>query len=324
MPNKFQTTKFSDMSPLGQDLYRHAVEVLHYDWTAEQPHAELLDWVAQRFYHLQRHTDVRDKSQVLIPRNCLKTSDVTINGSIKLLEDDPNLAILIGTHTHDYTKQILEEIKWHFERNEDVQDIVGNVHKQSRKWAEDAITLSTRTVNKKEPSIDTCALDKPKVGGHYDVIIIDDLHTRENITPKLLRKARQFDTDLKPLLKPGGVLMYVGTRWHHQDIFGYLQGQDKIRQKRGEKPQYKVFMRGCYDGPNGLYFPSILTKAFLDELRTDMTDKEFACQYLNQPIEEGASVFPPTVIQWFDGDYVYNNGLYTLRVRQDVDESNSQ
>lgn len=297
--------KFDQMTPYGQALYRNAVETLHYTWTAEQPHAELLDFTANRFYHLQRHTDIRDKSQILIPRGCLKTSDVTINGSIKLLEDDPNLAILIGTHTHDYTKQVLEEIKWHFERNEDLKDKVGDVFSKSRKWAEDAITLSTRSINRKEPSIDTCALDKPKVGGHFDVIIIDDLHNRSNITPKLLRKARQFDTDLKPLLKPGGVLMYVGTRWHHQDIFGWLQQQDTARVKHGKKPQYQVFLHGAYDGPEGLYFPTILTKALLDELKEDMTDKEFSCQYLNQPIEESAQVFPPTVIQNFYGEFVF-------------------
>lgn len=306
---------FAEMRPYGQALYRHAVETLHYDLTAEQPHAEVLDWTGERFYHLQRKTDVRDQGIILIPRNCLKTSDITINVFVKMLSDNPNLAGLLGTHTHDYSKQVLEEIKWHFERNEDVQANAGDVHSKSRKWAEDAITLSTRTVNKKEPSIDTCALDKPKVGGHYDFIIIDDLHTRENITPKLLRKARQFDTDLKPLLKPGGVLLYVGTRWHHADIYGYLFQQDKERIKHGKKAIYHVYRKGCYDGPSGLFFPSLLTNAYLEELRESMTDKEFACQYLNEPIEESAAVFPPTVIQWFEGDYQLTNFSQGLRMR---------
>lgn len=300
----FKTLPIDQMTPRGQRMYNRNKYVLGYKQTEEQPHAEMVDWWAKRTYHLQRKWTTREKGYILVPRNCFKTSDLTIGGIIDSVAEDPNINVLLGSHTHDFSCQILSEIKWHLERNEELKAEIGDVKVGSPKWAEEAITFSTRSINRKEPTIDTCALDKPKVGGHYDLIAIDDIHTRENITPKLLKKARNFLSDLQPLLKPGGVLLLVGTRWHHNDIYGYIQDQDAARVKRGKNPEYASLRRGCYDGPEGLYFPSLLDHDYLDELRANMPDKEFACQYLNEPIEESASVFPASLIQYYDGDYL--------------------
>lgn len=294
---------YKELTPWAKRLYTLDKKTLGYGDTAEQPHAEMLQHFADAAAHLQKHTSKRRKSYILVPRNCFKTSDYTIGGMIALIKDNPNLAILLGTHTHDYTKQILGEVKWHLERNETLREEMGDVKTNAPKWAEDAITLATRTINLKEPTIDTCALDKPKVGGHYDVIIIDDLHTRENITPKLLLKARNFLNDLQPLLKPGGILLMVGTRWHHNDIFGHIIAQEEERAKKGKPAEWVGLSRGCYDGPDGLYFPTVLTAEFLEQMREDLTDKDFACQYLNQPIESSASVFPYHILQFYEGDY---------------------
>ncbi|MGH7744553.1 MAG: hypothetical protein ACREQ5_07015, partial [Candidatus Dormibacteria bacterium] len=206
--------------------------------------------------------------------------------------------------------------KWHLEHSEELQkEFHGDVKAESSKWSESAIILSTRTINRKEPSIDTCALDRPKVGGHYDLIIIDDLHTRENITPKLLRKSRMFLNDLQPLLKPGGVLVLVGTRWHHQDIYSHILEVDAQREKKGKGPAYSFLRKGCYDGPGGLFFPSVLSAEVLEDYKLNMTTKEFATQFLNMPIEEDTAVFPHSTLQFFSGTYTARpNNFPLLRI----------
>jgi SAM-dependent methyltransferase len=293
-----------EMTPRARRLFKRVKYQLGYDKTDEQPHAELLQWFERKTYALLKPHKKQTKGVILVPRSCFKTTDVTIGGTIDLLAENPNLSILLLTHTHDFTMQILSEIKDQFVRNEKLREEIGDVRTGSTKWAEDAITLATRTVTKKEPSIDTAALDRPKTGGHYDVIIIDDIHTLDNITPKLLKKARKVVNECKNLLKPGGVFIVIGTRWHHQDIYGWIRELDADRTKRGKEPEWDVFRRGCYDGPEGLYFPTGLGFDHLEDLRASLTDKEFAAQYLNEPIEESTSVFPATSIQWFDGDYL--------------------
>lgn len=307
------------MTPRGQRLFNRAKYQLGYAETSEQPHAEMLDWFAKHTYHLLRHSEVSDKGNLLVPRSCFKTTDCTVAGTIDLLAENPNLSILLLTHTHTFTTQILSEIKGHFEKNEALREEMGDVRTDAPKWSEEAITLATRTVVKKEPSIDTAALDRPKTGGHYDVIIIDDIHTLDNITPKLLMKARKVVNECKNLLNPGGVFLIIGTRWHHQDIYSWINDIDAKRMKRGLAPEWDVMRRGCYDGPNGLYFPTRLTAPYIEDLRISLTDKEFAAQYLNEPIEESTAVFPATSIQFFDGDFIqYPGKAPYIRMRKEV------
>ncbi|MDE2098145.1 MAG: hypothetical protein KGL39_12900 [Patescibacteria group bacterium] len=197
------------MSPRGQRLYNRCLQ-LGYKDIEPQPHAEMLDFAAQHFGYVFQKNKTQDKAVELVPRGCFKTSCCTVAGTIDTLAENPNLRFLWCTHTHDYTKQILGEAKWHYERNEELRSEIGDVKTGSPKWAEESIILSTRTKTAKEPSIDTCGLDNPKVGGHYDVIIVDDIHTRENITERMLRKARHFIADLFPVLEPGGLLYVIG------------------------------------------------------------------------------------------------------------------
>jgi hypothetical protein len=295
--------ELKDMTPRGQRLYNRCLQ-LGYKDIRPQPHAEMLNFAANHFAHIFAGRQTQDKAVELVPRGCFKTSACTIAGTIDCLAENPNLRFLWCTHTHDYTKQILGEVKWHYERNADLRAEVGDVKAGSPKWAEEAITLSTRTRNTKEPSIDTCGLDNPKVGGHYDCIIVDDIHTRENITPRMLRKAWHFIVDLRPVLEPGGLLFVIGTRWHMSDIYANIYKQNEDLKKRGQENQmWDILRRGCFDGPGGVYFPTRLTKAFLEEQRLALDDKTFAAQYLNQAISEDAQLFPPSLLKPFEGEF---------------------
>jgi hypothetical protein len=298
--------KLSEMTPRGQRLYKRCLQ-LKYEDIREQPHAEMLEYAAQHlgYVHLKRKTP--DKAVELVPRNCFKTSCCTIAGTVDAVAENPNLRVLWATHTHDYTKQILGEAKWHFERNEDLRaemGLAGDPRKWGTKWAEESITLPTRTRVAKEPTIDTCGLDNPKVGGHYDIVIVDDIHTRENITERMLRKAKHFVADLFPVLEPWGVMYLVGTRWHMDDVFAWVYKQNADFEKRGQqKKMWDVMCRGCFDGPDGLYFPERLTMEFIEEQRGILDDKTFAAQYLNQAISTDAQLFPSSLLHEFDGTF---------------------
>ncbi|MDE2100971.1 MAG: hypothetical protein KGL39_27240 [Patescibacteria group bacterium] len=295
----------SEMTPRGQRLYKRCLQ-LGYKDIAEQPHCEMLDFTATQFGYVIAKRPTQKKAALMVPRNCFKTSCDTVAGTVDMLAEDPNLTFLWATHTHDYTKQILSEAKWHFERNEDLREemgLSGDPRKWGTKWAEDAITLPTRSRVAKEPTIDTCGLDNPKVGGHYDVCIVDDIHTRENITPRMLRKARHFIADLLPVLQPWGLVFVIGTRWHIEDVYAWIYEQNEGYEKRNQpSKKWDIMRRGCFDGPNGLYFPSRLTMEFIDEQRTALDDKTFAAQYLNEAISSEQQLFPSSLLKTFEGE----------------------
>jgi predicted phage terminase large subunit-like protein len=73
-------------------------------------------------------------------------------------------------------------------------------------------------------------------------------------------------------------------------------------------------IRGAWLPDGTLYAPTILPQATLDKLRydSDLTEKEFAVWYLNEPMEEGSKVFPRSIIRFFKGKYVFDREPFLL------------
>jgi hypothetical protein len=163
----------------------------------------------------------------LLPRGSFKTSIVSIGYPLWRLAYEPDLRILLDSKTLDRAKMILSEIKWHIEYNDRFKEIYGE-WKNIPGWQEDAVTIPQRTRPLKEPSIATGGVDSPRTGGHYDIIIADDLHDEKNITTDLMRQRviLHYKT-LHPILEPDGELIIVGTRWHTEDVYKYIMDHER-------------------------------------------------------------------------------------------------
>jgi hypothetical protein len=298
-------------------LYPFAKDVLHYDKMEPQPHTEMcgyLDDIVQSVLYPTASL-IQTKGMLLVPRGCFKTTVGTVALSLKVLEANPNARILIDTHTWDYSCQILSEIKQHLEYNEAFIKLFGDWKENSTKWAEDAITIGRRTQALKEPSIDTSGVDKSKNGGHYDLIIADDLHEEKNSATEAGRvKVWRHIQSLYPILNPGGVLLLNGTRWHHSDAYGRIIQKNREAFKAQKPEPFRVLHRSCFNKDGTLYFPTQLTHEFLAQMRLECDDKMFAVWYLNQPIEDSSKYFPEKYIQFFDGSYVIDRGQPTLEI----------
>ncbi|MGH7746247.1 MAG: hypothetical protein ACREQ5_16030, partial [Candidatus Dormibacteria bacterium] len=106
------------MSPRARAMFTRNKKTLGYKETVDQPHAEMIQWFIDRTKHFSRKIGSREKGVLLVPRGCFKTSDITIGGIIDTLIEDPNKTVLLGSHTQEYSMQILAEIKWHLEHSE--------------------------------------------------------------------------------------------------------------------------------------------------------------------------------------------------------------
>lgn len=311
-------------------LYPLANQVLHYDKMNAQPHVEMCDFIESLIPHVlagTTHTGQQTKGLMLVPRGCFKTTIGTVSLAIHVLERNPNARILIYSHTWDYSMQILQEIKHHLENNETFIELFGDWKEGSQLWDRQAIKIGLRTEAKKEPSIDTAGADKSKNGGHYDLIICDDLHEERNSANATQRaKIWNLIQNIGPILEPGGTLLVTGTRWDERDAYSKIlelntkveKENARLRLQDSHKPlthqPYKTLIRAAFQPDLTLYAPTILTDEVLAQKRLELDDKKFAKFYLNKTIEDGSKFFQASQIKWYSGTYLYDRGVGLIRM----------
>lgn len=86
-------------------------------------------------------------------------------------------------------------------------------------------------------------------------------------------------------------MIYVGTRWHDDDVAGRL-----LRDK-----SYKHMVRSVEEGGVPI-FPEKFNKARIAKLRARMSGWIFSCQYLNDPVPYGEQTFREDWLKEWDGD----------------------
>lgn len=261
----------------------------------------------------QIHTDVAKflkkparKKALLMPRGHLKTSHVTVGWSIQNILKNPNVRILIANQIWDKSRDMLGEIKGHLEGSQ-LKHLFGDF--VSARWNADEIIVKQRTRSMKEPTISTTGVEAETTGGHYDVIILDDLTGLQNSqTPEQREKTKRFRRSMINLLEPGGLLVEIGTRWHLDDTFS------EILEK--ESKYYDILVRKIVE--NGrLVFPTKFAKKFdglkkdwvdvddptcmdyVDHLKSSMPLDEFSAQYLNEPFSNESQLFKPEMFKYW-------------------------
>lgn len=249
------------------------------------------------------------KKALMMPRGHLKTTFGTISFAIQQLIKDPNVRILIANQVWDLSRSFLREIKEQLEKSQ-LKYLFGEF--VSAKWNEDEIIIKQRTKPLKEPTIKTAGIESEQTGGHYDIIILDDLVGLQNSqTPEQREKAKRFRRSMINLLdpkNPNGMIFEIGTRWHLDDTFSEIF--DK------EMRYYDVMVRQVVE--NGkLIFPKHFAKKFdekrkdwtfvddptcmdyVDHLKASMPLDEFSAQYLNQPFSSENQLFKPEMFKYW-------------------------
>lgn len=166
-----------------------------------------------------------DEEQLFLiaaPRGSIKTGFVTVAFTIQQIIRNPNIRILITNETEPHAKKFLKEIKNHLEDNKILKGLYGEF-KSKKKWSGSAIEIQQRTIKSKEPTIEIGSLETSSVSAHYDLIIHDDLHSRQNVmNTEQIDKVEQYYKDSYSLLEPDGKMILVFTRWHYDDIYGRI------------------------------------------------------------------------------------------------------
>ena len=255
------------------------------------PHAELCRFL---------QTDRTPTKLILMPRYSFKSSIATIGYSLWRLVRDDSLRILIYSHSNAKAEGFLTEIKNHvlgLKTGSRFRQVYGPWESDPKQglWNQAAIIVSARKNAQAEPSIDTAGIETGKVGAHYDLIVFDDIVAKENVTTKdQMDKVLDVYRASRSLLKPGGDVILLGTRWHFGDLYGRLLAE------RDQGATLAVCRRQAQEEDRYPFAAIGLTPGFLKDQRSIQGTYVHSCLYQNAPVDDATAPFKASDFAFYD------------------------
>ncbi|NOS67966.1 MAG: hypothetical protein HOO67_06445 [Candidatus Peribacteraceae bacterium] len=251
---------------LGSEYLGYDVEPFHMDW-----------------HNLaQDHVVIRDMLKA--PRGHLKSTSWTISHTVHHVIQDRNWRSLIVSKTKGQAELFLSEIQDHLQ-NEKLTDDFGVFYDRAQTWRQDAITVLGRTKVMKEPTITAIGVGGSVVSRHVDEIILDDVVDDKNSQTEHQREQMRtwIRKTLLPILEPGRKMMIVGTPWHPQDVYQWLEDRWN-RIPPPERLRYRVSKFKSLKDDGTALWPAKYPVKELERMRNyEMGDALFRCQMQCDP-----------------------------------------
>jgi len=178
---------------------------------------------------MMRWQDETQEGMLLAWRGAAKTSFCNLTRCIFEVLQNPNVRILLVADAAGQCQGFLRSIKSHFMYNQRFREIFGDYVTGARVWSENAIMVNKRTSHAGEATITCVGAGTTLPSRHFDIIICDDLVTKDNSATEDQRKKifdYFYETLFPTLESPCGRLWVLGTRWTHEDFYGWLQKED--------------------------------------------------------------------------------------------------
>lgn len=233
---------------------------------------------------------------LLLPRGHGKSELITIAYPIWRMCKDPNIKILIRNENSDNAEKFLSAIKSILTENPILIALFGQFKKEGNIWSSDQIIISQRNVPQKDPTVATGGLNKSMVGGHFNLIIDDDLVSNYNSQTKVMvDKVIDFHNLTPPLADERNFQwITIGTRWTYYDLYNRIMEFE---------PHVKVIKMSAIKDDGSILFPELFTYEKLMKKKGTLGSYQFSCQYLNEPIDDKDATFKHSwVSAMFDFD----------------------
>lgn len=247
---------------------------------------------------------------VLLPRYSFKSWVVTQGYSLWRMVRDSEIRILIYSDNSTKAEGFLGGIKQHILGKTAWKNNKNELYKtrfpesfpdweadpNGGNWNLSEIVIDVREGGQIEPTVDTGGIETSKVARHYDLIIFDDIVSDINVTTKAqMDKVHDCYKKSLSLLRPGGKIIILGTRWHDHDAYGRIIDDNK------ERENFIIYRRDADEVVDGkLIFEDIgLDQKFLDDQRRDQGSYLYSCLYKNSPIDEETALFKSCDFQYY-------------------------
>ena len=174
----------------------------------------------------------------------------------------------------------------------------------------------------KEPNFTVVGIDAFKPGGHYDLVLFEDIEDQESVnTEELILKTREKDSLAMPMTdKPGAKRITTGTIYHHEDLYCYKVrnyglarkwvDDDKVEREEWvndvmrdieveigpgltETMRVRMFYKPIFKPDQSVLLPSRFTPKQIARIKGSMNESQWARQYLLKPINITNATFLP-------------------------------
>jgi predicted phage terminase large subunit-like protein len=245
------------------------------------------------------------KTLIMAGRSLGKSFLLTTSYTLTLILRDPDIAIAIVTNTQALSKKFVSDLKAQIERkNGIIMEIFGDI-KDPTEWNKLEFKV-LRSVDRIESTVTACSINAPGqiVGGHYDVILLDDItDTKSSMTKYLRDKAEeQLYNQVLPAMHPQSKYRYthiIGTHYHWDDIYVRLEEKGSYKTLKVKSILEKEDEEGnkieycCWEGAS----PATVEDIFLTRQNNPLAFKQ---QY-QQIVEKGdGGIFKREWIKSFD------------------------
>lgn len=225
-----------------------------------------------------------------------KSSIITFGGGIQALLNDPEICIGIFSHTRPIASAFLKQIKRELESNALLMDLYPEVlyrnpAKDAPVWTQEGITVQ-RKGNPKEATIEAWGLvDGQPTSKHYDLLIFDDVVTRESVaTPEQIHKTTEAWELADNLGKAGGRKWHIGTRYSFADTYQAMLERGSVIPRI-----YPATDDGTPDGK-----PVLWPEQVWEQKKRDQGESTVACQLLLNPIAGQQAMFKPEWLKYYE------------------------
>jgi len=191
-------------------------------------------------------------------------------------------------------------------------------------WDKSRIRI-TRSAALIDPTIEAVGMRGAITGGHFDVIILDDVEDENSVRSGSVREHTRewFEGTLTPMLNQGGLMLCIGTRKHFDDLYGRLdenpmwqiitdkaimQWPDKYEPTYEEIDGKDIFTGVSVEGEAKVLWPEQRPFEYMIRQRIKMGSTIFAREMQNEVVDDETAQFR---LAWLK-DAMANGSNYSL------------
>lgn len=253
---------------------------------------------------------------LLVPRGFLKSTIGNSAFNLWQIIRDPAIRLLVKSLTANRAKTFLEEVKSHFETNERFRRLFGDLGppaKRESAWNTEMIKVLTDNYRGRDPTIWAMGMESSSVGGHQDMIVLDDPvgDTNTADAPQRQKTCEQIQ-HLQAVRDPDSPMLVIGTRWDSDDAHSML-----IQPNTNDSTEKACFMVATVSDVDGnSMWPEVFTQNTIARKRRAMPiDKIYYGQYFNQFTGTSARTFSP---KWIHTYQVPEGGTRAVAVAKQL------
>jgi phage terminase large subunit-like protein len=269
------------------------------------------DWLFERCVEVQCDPNgmldlwAREHYKSTIITFALTIQDILDSHSVDPIRWHKEITVGIFSHTRPIAKGFLTQIKTEFEDNELLKAIYPDVlyqfpKKEAKKWSSDQGIIVKRKSNPNASTVEAHGLvDGQPTSKHFDILVYDDVVTRESVTTgEQIKKVTDAWALSLNLAAHGGVKRYIGTRYHSNDTYAAI-----IKRRAAKKRIHPATENGEPEGN-----PVFLSREVLAEKRQEMGPYIFGSQMLQDPKADEVQGFKEEWMQyWLPNDWEMMN-----------------